>query len=317
MAVPSASGRLRRLLAIVPWVAAHDGPTIDEICSRFSVTRAEVLADLDVVFMVGLHPYTPDQLIDVVIEDDRVWIRYADFFARALRLTPAEGLALVAAGTGLLAERGAEQDGPLARGLAKLAASLGVEDPDAVEVDLGAASSPILELLRRAVQEHRSVSLEYYSYGRDERTERRVDPWRVYSDAGQWYLLAWCHRAGGERVFRTDRIADAALTEGRFAPPTEPPGEIGFRAGPDDARVVLDLAPGARWVPEQYPTESTEEQPDGWLRVTLAVTTRPWLERLLLRLGADARLMSSAPSLGGDHVAAEAATRLLGRYRPG
>lgn len=315
MPISSASGRLRRLLAIVPWVASHDGPTIDDICGRFSVTRAALLADLDVVFMVGLHPYTPDQLIDVVIEDDRVWIHYADYFARALRLTPAEGLALVAAGTGLLAEPGAEQDGPLARGLAKLAASLGVEDADAVEVDLGEASSPTLELLRRGVQEHRTVRLEYYSYGRDERTERQVDPWGVYADAGQWYLLAWCHRAGGERVFRTDRIADAALTDAHFAPPPEPPGEIGFRAGPDDARVVLDLAPGARWVSEQYPTEAAEERPDGWLRVTLAVTTRPWLERLLLRLGPEARLVSSARALGGEDVAAEAATRLLRRYR--
>ena len=57
-----------------------------------------VLAAVDplvggVLFLVGVYPHTPDQLIEVVIEDDRVWIHYADWFARPLRLTPPEALA--------------------------------------------------------------------------------------------------------------------------------------------------------------------------------------------------------------------------------
>ena len=127
MGRPSASDRYRRLVSIIPWIAANDGPTIDEVCERFGVSRENLLADLDVVFMVGLYPYTPDELVDLVIDDDRVWVRYAPFFERPLRLTPEQALSLVTTSSGLLAVPGAESDGPLARGLQKVADVLGVD----------------------------------------------------------------------------------------------------------------------------------------------------------------------------------------------
>ena len=50
-------------------------------------------------------------------EDGHVSIRLADYFRRPLRLTPAEGLALLAAGRALLAVPGSDPDGPLATAL--------------------------------------------------------------------------------------------------------------------------------------------------------------------------------------------------------
>ena len=35
----SASDRVARLLAVIPWIAANDGPTLDEICDRFAVSQ--------------------------------------------------------------------------------------------------------------------------------------------------------------------------------------------------------------------------------------------------------------------------------------
>ena len=35
MSVESSSARLQRLLAMVPWIAAHDGPTMAEVGERF------------------------------------------------------------------------------------------------------------------------------------------------------------------------------------------------------------------------------------------------------------------------------------------
>src|SRR3954469_15898533 len=131
-----AEPRLRRLLALVPWIAAHDGPSLAEVCTRFSCTEDELLADLEMLWLCGLYPYTPDMLIDVDIADGRVWIRYAAYFRRPLRLPPAEGLALVGAGAALLAVPGSDMAGPLARALAKIATVLGVTTDDAVEIDL-------------------------------------------------------------------------------------------------------------------------------------------------------------------------------------
>ena len=81
------------------------------------------------------RPSHPDQLVEVVIEDGRVWIHYAEYFERPLRLTPDQALALVTAGSGLLAVPGADPDGPLARGLAKLAETLGVTPGADIDID--------------------------------------------------------------------------------------------------------------------------------------------------------------------------------------
>lgn len=184
MARRSADARLRRLLALVPWVVAGDGPTLDEVCARFGLSQDELVAELDLLFLCGVHPFTPDSLIDVLVADGRVWIRYADYLERPLRLTPEEGLALVAAGTALLAVPGSDAEGPLARGLAKLAGVLGVDPGEALDVDLGSAPEAVLEALRTAISARRQVEIDYYAYGRDERTRRVVDPHAVFAAEG-------------------------------------------------------------------------------------------------------------------------------------
>jgi proteasome accessory factor C len=76
--------------------------------------------------------------------------------------------------------------------------------------------------------------------------------------------------------------------------------------------IVLDLAPPARWIAEQYPNLGVAEQPDGRLRVTLPVSERPWLERLLLRAGPEVTVVA-----GDATVGLAAAARVLARYRGG
>ena len=305
----SADGRLQRILALIPWVAARDGPTVADVCARFGCSEAELVDDLELLFLCGLHPYTPDMLIDVDVADGRVWIRYADYFARPLRLTPAEGLALVAAGRTVLAASGGDDDGPLTRGLDKLAAAMGLDADEAVEIDLGAVPEDLLGALREAAADRRQVEIDYYSFGRDERASRVIDPYAVFLAAGQWYVSGWCHRADDERLFRVDRISAATVLDARFAAPTAVPELTAYRPGPEDRRVVLDLEPTARWVAEQYPVEQVTEVGGGRLRVTLAASQPAWLERLLLRLG------PAATVVGGDGgLAAGAARRLLARY---
>jgi proteasome accessory factor C len=308
---PAAQERLGRLLAIVPWVAAQDGPAVDEVCRRFAVTERELLADLRLLFMCGVYPFTPDTLIEVDIADGRVWIRFADWFKRPLRLTPPEGLALMGAGSALLGMPGADPDGPLARAVAKLATVLGIGATDAVEVELGPVPPGVLALVREATAAHRRIDLDYYSFGRDRRGRRVVEPWRVFNAQGNWYLSGWCHQAGGERLFRMDRVADVVILDETFEPPDPEltPGSV-YHPAPADPTIVLDLAPEARWVAERYPNEALEDQPDGRLRVTLRVSERAWLERLLLRAGPAATVVA-----GDATVGPAAAARLLGRYR--
>ena len=306
----SADDRLRRLLALVPWVAAHDGPTVQEVCTRFGCTEHELVEDLDLLFLCGLYPYTPDVLIETDIADGRVWIRYAEYFSRPLRLTPDEGLALVAKARTLLAVPGSDRSGPLARGLAKLARVVGVDPEEALEIEINPVAPEVIDLMRRAVSEHRQVEMEYYSFGRDSAASRVIDPYSVFAASGQWYVSAFCHTVDDERLFRLDRVRDATALDATFAAPSVTPDLTVYEPETGDPRVELDLEPGARWVIEQYPVEAVEDRPGGGWRVRLVASERAWLERLLLRLGTDARVVE-----GPVEAAREAAGRLLSRYR--
>src|SRR5215510_10638543 len=179
----TAPDRVARLLAVIPWIAAQDGPTLDEVCARFGIPRRKLEDDLAVLTLVGVPPYTPDTLIEVTIEGDRVWLRFADVFARPLHLTPEQGLALVAAGAASRTLPGGDGDGggPLASALAKLARVLGVDPTEAVVVALGETRPGVLEALREAASGGRRVRIDYYTYGRDVRSTRDVDPESVFA----------------------------------------------------------------------------------------------------------------------------------------
>lgn len=314
----TAPDRLRRLLAIVPWVASVNGATLDEIAERFDYPRARLERDLfDVVQFVGVYPYTPDQLIEVFIDPDSglVSINYADYFRQPLRLTPEEALALVGAGAGLIAGADAG-DSPLATGIAKLAAKLGVEVGETVEIQLGSAAPDVLAAARDAVERRRRVELDYYSHGRDRRTQREVDPYRIFAQSGAWYLNGYCHVAEDNRVFRLDRVHDIKLTETSFEVPAEAVEDLLFDPDPGDPRVTLELAPPAAWVASYYPHEARDVLDDGSVQVRLAVTATSWLERILLQLGPHATIIGDESDLGVE-VAAGAAHRILERYRSG
>jgi proteasome accessory factor C len=308
----TAAERLERMLAIVPWVAARPGGvTLSELSDRFQLTPTQLEECLRIVWMVGVHPYTPDALIDLTLESDHVEIRLPDYFTRPLRLTVAQAFALVAAGRSVLSAPDADPDGPLARGLDKLAAALGSDRSSVVEVELGEHTTQVATL-QHAVAERRQLEIDYYTYGRDLLATRRIDPWTVQSVDGFWYLNAFCHSADAVRTFRVDRIRGIRDLGTTFVPGQQNPRIESFRPTDDDPEITLDLSPSARWVVTQYPIRSTETLVDGRLRVTLAVSATQWLERLLVRLGPDAEIVSTDPSLASCR--SDAARRILRRY---
>jgi proteasome accessory factor C len=304
-----AGSEIQRILALVPWSVGHPGATTDEIARRFGITVEQLDDDLALALMIGVPPYSPGDYLDVVEDDDgRVTIHLADYFQRPLRLSPAEGLALLAAGRALLAVPGSDPEGPLATALAKLEAALDL--PDLV-VDVGEPS--FLGAVRDAAAGHERLEIDYWSAGRDEQTTRRIDPAMVFYAMGAWYLDAYCQRAGGERMFRVDRIRALRATGEHFEPVDDDNTnrEI-YNPRPDDPRVTLRLRPGAAWVAENYPTTSVTERGDGGLDVEFVVSEEPWLERLLLKLGDEAEVLEPA-SL--QAARSRVATRVLARYR--
>ena len=296
-ATSRASDRLRRLLVLVPYLVKHPGTELSEITRLFGVREDELTSDLNLLFVSGLPPYGPGDLIGVAIEDGRVWIEMADYFARPLRLTRAEALALYLRGTALAVTPGLREATALASALRKLEERLGPETlgelAERVEAAEDGRPSETLDALRKAVATNGRVRIEYYAASSAETTAREVDPEEVFFAIGNWYVAAFDHRSGEERLFRADRIRSVEPTGEGF----EPRGLAGagralYTPTERDVPVKLLLHPAARWVAEYYEVDAETEGAGGDLEVQLPASRLEWVARLVLRLGGEAEVLS-------------------------
>lgn len=300
--------RLNRILSMLPWVIANPGATVDEVCERFGYSQKDLIADLDLVFVCGLPGYGPGDLMVAYVEDDEVVVDMADYFARPLRLTPAEGLGLLAAGMALISS--GQAPASLERAVEKLGEALSPDGGELLAVDLS-GEPDLVAKLRTAAAEGRVVDLVYVSLGKGETKRRSVEPWSVASTLGNWYLSAFCRLAGGERIFRVDRIRDAQVTEETFTPPANLPlVEVRYLPGEDDVRATIRLTNRARWVAEYYPIEVVQDDADG-LVIRFSAGDVAVIARLLLRLGGEAELVEGA---GVAEALDDLRRRILGRY---
>jgi len=309
------SERLRRLLAVVPYVVQHPGVRLEDLSRLFGVAEHELAADLELLFMSGLPPYGPGDLIEVQVEDGRVWISMADYFARPLRLTRSEALWLYLQGTALLGAPGLQEAGALESALHKLEEVLGPDTLGGLAGRVEAADAgPVaghLEAVRDAAERHERLEIEYYAASTDETSVRRIDPEHVFSAIGQWYVVAFDHRSEQERMFRVDRIRKATPTGETFGPRGLPgAGRPLYSRSEEDVPVRLRLAPDARWVAEYYETDAAEDLPEGAVEAVLPTKRLAWVARLVLRLGGSVEVVEP-PELQEEvrRVAGEALER--------
>jgi predicted DNA-binding transcriptional regulator YafY len=200
----------------------------------------------------------------------------------------------------MLAEVGAGGDA-LSRTIAKLEAAAGEAGAPsaqvAVQVDK-VAQQAVLTQLQDALARGRLVHLSYYVPGRDETTERDVDPMRLLVVEGHTYLEGWCRLAEAVRLFRLDRVLGLQVLDQPAEVPAEAePKDVDqglYRPAPEDLEVEIELAPLGRWVAEYYPCEASTELGDGRLRVKLRTPDSRWARRLALRLGENGRVIAPA-----------------------
>lgn len=297
----SATVRLSRLLTMVPWLLNRQGVEIEEAAREFGVTPAQVEADLALLFLCGTPGGYHGDLIEAEWESGRVFLGNADTIKRPLRLGVDEALTLIVGLRALAAVPGIGERDAVVRALAKIEAATGSAAAGSsriqVVIDEGTRNEA-LALAQQALAAHRRVHLRYLVPGRDESTERDVDPMRVINFDAQWYLEGWCHRAEDVRLFRVDRIESLTILDQDGTPPSgAEPRDLDsgvFTPRADDQLVRVALEPGAAWVSDYYPTESVEPAPGGGAVITLRTADTAWLRRLMWRLGAQASVIEPA-----------------------
>lgn len=308
-----ASERARRVVALLGHLTPGSALPLADLAARVGATPDELAHDLETLSLCGVAPYSPDQLVEVFVEDGMVET-YAPLPAvsGAVRLSTAEAEALSAA----LAAAGFTAADPLVERL--LAATSSAFSAESLERTLRSAvaghDSAVYEILAQTLAAEQAVRITYQRDGDTEPHDRVIEPLRLFADRGAWYVAAWCRTADEPRTFRVDRI--------RAAEPTAEPFDRAARVaagGAGDVATAFDasglpsarlrFAPGEPFVEREWPggrVEGTET--DGATIATVPIGRLAWVaRRVVARLGAVEAL---APAELREEVARIAAARI-------
>lgn len=308
------SVRLVRLLNLVPYFQANPRITYAEASVDLGLSPKRLRNELSQLWMCGLPGYGPGDLIDIDFEGDTIEVIFSAGMDQPLRLTSPEATALLIALRALADVPGVADPEAVRSATAKIEAAAGTvgsqtgqgvsAEPEPAPVETRAVAA-----VREAVRGKRALSIEYYSASRDTLSMRVVDPIRIVVIADQSYLEAWSREADAVRLFRFDRIVDAAVLD-EPSVPLEQPAETDtslFDADPALPSATLRLAPEAAWMLEYYPMRVLHELPDGYCDVTMTYASDDWMIRLLLGFGPEVTVLAPEPLVLRIRDAAQAA----------
>lgn len=293
-------GQVLRMLAMVPFLQSNTGVPVDDMAQQFGVSDKQIRDDLLLLMMTGTGEFGGDLIdVDITSLEERgvINLRDADFMSRPLRITAQEGAALVVALRTLRASAGGEQATIIDSTLAKIETALGDSVNAPVDVVLDDVDSQINSTINQALHDGRRLALTYATASRDERTEREVDPRRVFTERGRLYLEAWCLRAEDIRFFRLDRVIDAQVTDQLVEDHDIASPDIGdgiFTVEADTPYALVEIHPAALWITEYYPVELVNQSPNGVWTAKLFGADTGWLRRLLIRSAGEIAVIEPA-----------------------
>ncbi|MCQ9366807.1 WYL domain-containing protein [Brevibacterium sp. 50QC2O2] len=279
----AAAGRLTRLLGLVPYLVRNQGVGVATAAEAFGITQAQLIDDLQLLFVSGRPGHMPDDLIEASWEGDRIYVSNAEEVSVPVRLSPDEARSLLVAVDYLRALPATTdgQDAILARLRQKIEA-VGRARVAHIEHDLPAIPAQLRSTLLAAIDAGSGLRIDYYVSSRDELTVRLITPERLRLD-GRWYIDAWCHDSHAPRTFAVDNVRSATEAPAPGVP-EEASAERVARPAEEAFTVHLTLAPRAAWLADElgaYETEYDVAGP-GSVRVGLRVFSRAWLDRFLL-----------------------------------
>jgi len=290
--------RLPRLIRMIFVIQRHPGLSAREIAGECGVSQRQFYRDLSDLQEAGIPIYT-----------DRGYRMVEGFTMRNLSFTLEEAFLL------LYGIKLAERQGGLfkvAGGLkAKLLSLLpqslskrlegienGVETAKTALVDYSGKES-LFRVLNTALIENRSVRIVYYSFTRDELTERTVDPYKLVFNEGFWYLAAFCRLREAVKLFRVDRIREFELLADKFEPPADFNFEAylgsawGMERGEEFQFKVRFSGTAVRFAREtrMHSTQRLESRLDGTLIYTAKACGFKSILRWVLQFGSEAEVL--------------------------
>ncbi len=157
------------------------------------------------------------------------------------------------------------------------------------------AEEPAFEPLWEATRTRTPVRFGYLRSGAPAPASRHLQPWGVVSSRGRWYVVGHDTDRQDPRVFRLSRVQGEVAEDG--APGSyDVPSDIDLRAitaalapVPADRTAEVLVRPGTGHGLRRHaqPSDSTDDAPDGWERLTATYGATDGFADEVLGYGAD------------------------------
>ncbi|NMF91053.1 helix-turn-helix transcriptional regulator [Aromatoleum petrolei] len=156
------------------------------------------------------------------------------------------------------------------------------------------------ENVAQATVRRNCLEILYFTKSRNERNRRVVSPQRLIHYKENWYLVAWCHKAEGPRVFALDGVEEAkvlkepAVEADKAAIDAMVGKDFGIYSGGDRKWAKLRFsALQARWVEAEvwHPEQTASVQEDGSLVLEVPYSDPRELLLDVLKFGPEAEVL--------------------------
>jgi len=281
--------RTDRLLAIVLELQGRDRVRAEDLAQTFEVTKRTIYRDIAALNESG---------VPVVSAPGQGYWLMEGYFLPPVSLSPDEAVMLILGGEMMAQGFDAQYRAAAASAGRKIEAVLNEaaqqevsflkENIRFISVNSKILSDlpEILQQVRRAILEQKSLYLTYFKPGQDGAgtlTDRTVDPHGLIHFDGTWMLSAYCQLRQAMRMFRLERIRQVKVLSDTFK--RQEGFSIHALHEPRNQAITVDLlfdSNVAQWVRERpaFQTGTYEDTLEG-LRVTLKVhhidEALPWL----------------------------------------
>lgn len=213
--VENAALRAIRLLDLVPYIVAHPGISITELAKEFSISRDEVLKDLNLLFLCGLPGYTPLELIDISFDEESVVIRDPQNLAAPRNLNESEAL-IARIALAALEESTPKTSAAYPQIIAlreKIAKAFSSSIPASAITFTLDKERATLEAIEGAIKQELDLEITYNNVTKDSSSRRSITPISIIAEDKRTLVSAYCHSAKGLRTFNLAQISEVSTKE--------------------------------------------------------------------------------------------------------
>ena len=213
--VENAALRAIRLLDLVPYIVAHPGISITELAKEFSISRDEVLKDLNLLFLCGLPGYTPLELIDISFDEESVVIRDPQNLAAPRNLNESEAL-IARIALAALEESTPKTSAAYLQIIAlreKIAKAFSSSIPASAITFTLDKERAMLEAIEGAIMQELDLEMTYNNVTKDSSSRRSITPISIIVEDKRTLVSAYCHSAKALRTFNLAQISEVSTKE--------------------------------------------------------------------------------------------------------